>query len=227
MDKNRIKIALVNSQLFVRDSISRMLVADARFDVCINAANGNELIKSLSGIDILPDICLLDVQMPGMNGYETMNCISQNWPGIKVVVHSQLEDEFVINNMLKLGVRSYLGKDCSIGELYTAIVNVYENGHYSSVLMNNIASGTMDKALCIDEQEYTYLKYCHTEMTAREIAGKMNVSQATIKTCRDSLFGKLKVRTRQGLAIFAYKTGIIAPGDIQPCHRGQYHFSSV
>ncbi len=220
------KIAIANSQLLVRDSICRMLSADARFDVCINVANGNELIQSLSGANTLPDICLLDVQMPQMNGYETMNCIRQCWPELKVLVLSQLEDEFVIKSMLSLGVRSYLGKDCTIAELQNALVSVHEKGYYRSTLMARISESTGDKALCFDEHEYTYLKYCHTELTAKEIAGVMNVSLGAIHNYRNSLFEKLKVRTRQGLAIFALKTGIIAPGDVKMTSRHQ-HFPSI
>lgn len=226
MNKNRIKVALANSQLLVRDSISRMLAADARFDICVNTANGEELIRSLSSAHTLPDICVLDVQMPLMNGYETLQFIREHMPGLKVIVLSQLEDEFVVRGMLKLGAGSYLGKECTMQELRHALVKVYETGQYCSELMAAapVTSGPMP--CCLDAEEYTYLKYCHTEMSIKEIACKMNVSPATIKNYRDSLFEKLKVHTRQGLAIFAYKTGIIAPGDLQP-HRSSYIFSTV
>ncbi len=209
------KIAIANSQLLVRDSISRMLSADAGFEICINAANGNELINSLSRVSTLPDLCLLDVQMPQMNGYETMNIIRQSWPGLKVLVFSQLEDDFVIESMLSLGVKSYLGKDCTITELQKALVSVHEKGYYRSALMARISESAGNKSLCFDVHEYTYLKYCHTELTAKEIAGVMNVSPAAVYSYRKSLLEKLKLSTRQGLAMFALKTGIVAPGDIK------------
>lgn len=222
MSKKRIKIALANGQRFVRESICRILSADPRFDVCINVANGEELITALSSVNVQPDICLLDVQMPRKNGYETMITISENMPSMKVVVLSHLEDEFVVKSMLGLGAHSYLGKQCTIQELQHALVCVYEHGYYCSDLME----GAKDKPWCLDEHEYAFLKYCHTEMTAKEIACKMNVSPTAVKTYRNSLFEKLKVRTRQGLAIFAYKTGIIAPGDVTP-GGGGYMFSSM
>lgn len=216
MNKRTIKIALANSQLFIRDSISRTLMTDSRFEICINVANGEELVREISAASPHPDICLLDVQMPRMNGYETMISIREKLPALKVIVLSQLEDEFVVRSMVALGAKSYLGKECTMGELHKALICVYEQDYYQTELM----ARAKDKPWCLDEQEYTYLKYCHTEMTATEIAGKMNVSPDAIKCYRNSLFEKLKVRTRQGLAIFAYKTGIIAPGDVQQARSG-------
>lgn len=226
MNNSCVKIAFANSQLMVRDSISRMLSDDACFEVCINVANGRELIHSFSGMNGLPDICVLDVQMPQMNGYETMNHIREYWPGLKVIVLTQLEDEFVIKSMLGLGVRSYLGKECTMRELRNAISSVNESGYYQSPLMARYTDVQANKPVCIDEQEYAYLKYCHTELTASEIAGAMNVTPGTVNNYRNSLFEKLKVRTRQGLAVFALKTGIIAPGDINIVRR-QQHYPSV
>lgn len=221
MNKKRIITAIANGQRFVRDSICKILSDDTRFDVCINVANGEELITALSA-GVQPDICLLDVQMPRMNGYETMTIINERMPTMKVVVLSELEDEFVVKGMLALGANSYLGKQCTMLELQDALVSVHEHGYYCSALME----GAKDKPWCLDEQEYAFLKYCHTEMTSKEIASEMNVSSHAIKSYRNSLFEKLKVHTRQGLAIFAYKTGIIAPGDVHPGSRG-YRLSSM
>lgn len=209
------KIAIANSQKLVRDSISNMLSADSCFDVCIKAANGKELVHSLAMARQLPDACLLDVQMPGMNGYETIHILRERWPKLQVLVLSILEDEFVIKSMLHLGAKSYLGKGCTMQELQNALLSVHDTGYYCSAAMARALGCTKDKPLCIESQEYAYLKYCHTELSVKEIAVMMNVKPSVVNNYRKSLFEKLKVNTRQGLAIFALKTGIITLGDIK------------
>lgn len=215
MDNICVNIAIANSQSLVRDSISEALAADRRFNICIKAGNGKDLIHALSAAQQLPDICVLDVQMQEMNGYETMGILRERWPRLKVLVLSALEDDFAVKTMLHLGVLSYLGKDSTMQELQKALFSVYETGNYHSATMSRVLGCEKDKSLYIDKQEYAYLKYCHTDLTAKEIAGILDVSPAAVNSCRKSLFGKLKVSTRQGLAIFALKTGIIALGDVK------------
>lgn len=215
MDNNCINIALANGHSLVRDSISEALAVEQRFNICIKAGNGRDLIDAIATAPQLPDVCVLDVQMQEMNGYETMGILREGWPLLKVLVLSELEDDFAVKAMLNLGAISYLGKDSSMQELQKALFSVYETGNYRSTIMSRVLGCEKDKPLCIDEQEYAYLKYCHTELTAKEIAGILDVSPAAVNNCRKSLFGKLKVSTRQGLAIFALKTGIIALGDVK------------
>lgn len=215
MDNSCINIAIANGHSLVRDSISRALAAEARFNIYITAGNGRDLIDAIATAPQLPDVCVLDVQMQEMNGYETMDILHERWPELKVLVLSALDDDFAVKTMLNLGAISYLGKDSSMQELQKALFSIHKTGNYYSAIMSRVSGSEKDKQLCIDEQEYAYLKYCHTEMTAKEIAGILDVSPAAVNSCRRSLFGKLKVSTRQGLAIFALKTGIIALGDVK------------
>lgn len=212
-----IQIAIADDHIMVRDSISRMIMANPRFRVSVKAGNGKELITLLHSAESLPDICILDVQMPEMNGYETMEYIQKHWPGLKVLVMSMLEDEFAIIRMLNLGAKGYIGKGGSLEELHNALLTIHEKGYYSSELMLSKAALLPGdtRHLAMDEKETTFLKYCPTELSVKEIARVMNISAGAAQGYKNSLFQKLNLSTRQGLAMFAIKTGIIAPGDMK------------
>ena len=212
-----IHIAIADDHIMVRDSISRMITTNPRFRVSVKAANGKELIELLHSAESLPDICILDVQMPEMNGYETMEYIQKYWPGLKVLAMSMLEDEFTVMRMLNLGAKGYIGKGSSLQELHYALLSIHEKGQYSSELMHSkvaLSSGGK-KHFAINEKETAFLKYCPTELSVKEIAGIMNISMGAAQGYKTSLFQKLNLRTRQGLAMFAIKTGIISPGDMK------------
>lgn len=212
-----IQIAIADDHIMVRDSISKMITANPRFRVSVKAGNGKELVELLNSSESLPDICILDVQMPEMNGYETMEYIQNHWPGLKVLAMSMLEDEFTVIRMLNLGAKGYIGKGGSLEELHDALLNIYEKGYYSSELMlSKVALLPGDtRKLAFNEKETAFLKYCPTELSVKEIARIMNVSAGAVQGYKTSLFQKLNLSTRQGLAMFAIKTGIIAPGDMK------------
>ncbi|MCD6063062.1 MAG: two component transcriptional regulator, LuxR family [Flavipsychrobacter sp.] len=100
-----INVAIADDHIVVRDSISNMIATFPGFSVTIEAGNGKELIEQLERAKPFPEICVLDIQMPEMNGYETMNFIKETWPNLKVLALSMLDDEFAIIKMLKMGAR--------------------------------------------------------------------------------------------------------------------------
>lgn len=127
-----ILIAIADDHAVVRDSISNMVSGEGKFKVIIKAGNGRELIEQLAKANPLPEICILDIQMPEMNGYETMEYIRQHWPDLKVLALSMLEDEFAIIRMLKLGACGYLSKASDLEELQKALIYIHKRGYYSS-----------------------------------------------------------------------------------------------
>ncbi len=213
-----IRIAIADDHILVRDCICGMIAATPGFEVCIKAGDGRGLIEQLENAGSLPDVCILDVQMPVMNGYDTMKHIREHWPELKVLVLTMLEDEFVIAGMLALGVRGYLGKSCPMNELLDALTSISEKGYYCSELVPREAAFKDDGAVYeINDEEISFLKYCHTDMSIKEIASNMTVSVDTAQGYMRSLFQKLNLRTRQGLAIFAVKTGLISIREMDTC----------
>lgn len=213
-----ILIAIADDHAVVRDSISNMVSGQGKFKVIIKAGNGRELITQLHKAKPLPEICILDIQMPEMNGYETMEYIRQHWPDLKVLALSMLEDEFAIIRMLKLGASGYLSKASDLEELQKALIYIHEKGYYSSefIASNYFRSIKNDKTHTanITERQMEFLKYCCTELSMKEIADKMSISTSTALSYRNALCDKLGLSTRQGLAIYAIKSGIVSFEDL-------------
>ncbi|MCB9044709.1 MAG: response regulator transcription factor [Chitinophagales bacterium] len=218
-NQEKIYIAIADDHAVVRDSISNMISSFPDYKVNIKAKNGKHLLELLEKTKPFPEICILDIQMPEMNGYETMEQIQKKWPDLKVLALSMLDDEFAIIRMLKLGARGYIGKGNTLEELQAALTYIHEKGYYSSeLLVSNffqLVNTEKEKALYkITEREFEFLKYCPTEYTIKEIAEHMNASPSTVQGYRNALFEKLKINTRQGLAIFAIRMGITSFKDL-------------
>ncbi len=210
------KIVLVDDHGLLRNGLAG-LVKSQGHEVLFEAANGKIFIEKLDENN-LPDIVLLDINMPEMNGFETADWIKKNQPRIKVLALSMYDDETSIIHMLKNGARGYILKDSDPSELETAIDSILKKGfHYSELvsgkLIHAIKSEDKDSdsiaSVDLSEKEIEFLKYCCTEMNYKEISEQMNVSPRTVDNYRDSLLKKLEVKSRIGLAIYAFKNHIV------------------
>jgi two-component system invasion response regulator UvrY len=209
-------IALIDDHSLLRIGLAQ-LVQSLGYEVAFEADNGKEFMDKLDK-DKLPDVVLMDINMPEMDGYATTQWIKTHQPDIKVLALSMYDNESSIIRMLKSGARGYILKDCDPTELKAAIDNVASKGYYYSDLVsgklihaiNQIDDGGSDSNTIthLNERETDFLKYACTEMTYKEIADKMFVSPRTIDGYRDALFEKLNVKTRVGLVIYAIKNGI-------------------
>ena len=162
----------------------------------------------------IPDIVLMDITMPIMDGVETTKWLKQNYPQVKVLALSMIKNDLIVIRMLKNGARGYILKDCEPGELKAALHQVYAKGYYYNELitpqMKAKDEPEVDYSLSmLNEKELIFLRWACSEKTHKEIAEEMNVSPRTIDGYRDSLFRKLNVSSRVGIAIFAIKTGIV------------------
>ncbi len=215
--KESIKIALVDDHALLRKGLAE-LIKNIGFPVIIEADNGKDFIAKLKP-NILPDVVLLDINMPQMDGYETALWLKLHHAEVKVLALSMYDDENAIIRMLKNGAKGYILKDTDVSLLKEAIENVYQKGfHYSEMVtgrlihsLNNLDNDYNSTAqlLKLNEREIEFLKLACTEMTYREIAEKMYLSPRTIDGYRDALFEKLTIKTRVGLAIYAIKHGVV------------------
>ena len=179
------------------------------------ADNGKEL-KALIQQHRVPDIVLLDVNMPEMDGFETTRWLHKNYPQIKVLVLSMLSDEKTIIKMFRLGAKGYLLKNTDPEELKKALDAIYnKNVYLSEYVSGKLVSGlnkytdTDEKPLFLNEREKEFLRWSCTELAYKDIAAQMNVSPRTVDDYRQSLFGKLKVHSRVGLVMYAIRNGIV------------------
>ena len=207
-----IKIALVDDHVVLRKSLAVLISMFQGFDIILQADNGRHLIDQLE-TNPIPDIVLLDITMPVMDGVETALWLKQNHPNIKVLALSMIKNDLIIIRMLKNGARGYILKDCEPEELRDALHQVYKKGYYYNELitikiMNHELYGEFPK-LMLTEQELNFLRWACTEKSHKEIAVEMSVSPRTIDGYRDSMFKKLNVSSRVGIAIYAIKSGIV------------------
>jgi DNA-binding NarL/FixJ family response regulator len=212
-----IKVTLIDDHSLLRKGLAQ-LVQSLGYTVLTESDNGKEFIRQLDEKK-LPDIVLLDINMPEMDGYATAQWIKANQPDIKVLALSMYDNETSIIRMLKCGARGYILKDAEPGELRAAIDDVMNKGFYYSDLVsgklmhaiNNMEdeNGNLKNMVQLNGRETDFLKLACTELTYKEIADKMFLSPRTIDGYRDALFEKLQLKTRVGLVMYAIKNGIV------------------
>lgn len=211
-------VALIDDHELLRTGLASIINSFEGFKVIMEAGNGKEFIEKVKS-KYTPNIVLLDITMPVMDGYETAIWIKANLPQTKVLVLSMLENDTAIIRMLKNGARGYILKDSKPKIFKDALDSVRDSGYYINELVSNklmhyinheeTYEGDASALSTLSENETTFLKWICTEKTYKEIADEMFLSPRTIDTYRDNLFKKLDVKTRVGLAIFAIKNGIV------------------
>lgn len=212
------KIVLVDDHVLLRDALASLIHSIEGYSVLFKANNGRHFTDMLEP-DNLPQIVLLDVAMPEMNGFETASWISIHHPKIKVIALSMQYDERSVIRMLRNGAKGYLLKDTSTDELKKAMEEVLNKGIYiNDILHKNFVhsiNGTeptedIEKQMAMEltERERVFLQWLCTDKPYKEIAAEMFLSPRTIDGYRDQLFDKLKVASRIGLVLFAIRTGV-------------------
>lgn len=214
---NKVKIALADDHILLRSGLAG-LVTNLGYTVLLECNNGKDLADKLDKNN-LPDLVLMDINMPEMDGYETTAWLKANYPLVQVLALSMYDDENAIIRMLRCGARGYIMKDSDPLELKQAIDDVVTKGvHYSelvtgkllhSIYNTNGTSGNSQQLLELNDREIEFLKLASTEMTYREIADQMHLSPRTIDGYRDNLFEKLNIKNRVGLVLYAIKNGIV------------------
>jgi len=210
-------IVLVDDHVLLRNGLAS-LIKDLGHEVLFEADNGQEFTQKLKP-GSLPDIVLLDINMPEMDGYETAQWLKINHSDVKVLALSMYDNENAIIRMLKCGAKGYILKDSEPAELKAAVEALISKGYYYSDLVSGKLIHAINKIddegsdintmSNLNERETDFLKYSCTELTYKEIADKMFVSPRTIDGYRDALFEKLHVKTRVGLVMYAIKNGIV------------------
>ncbi len=209
-----IKVAVADYCPLIRQTICSYLQEMGSFEIAIQASDGAELIRGLQKTRELPDICVLDINMPVKNGYETVKEIKTNWPGIKILVLTLLDNEYAIVQMLKYGADGYMLKNCYPDDIRKALVSIYNVGSYENDLTikyaKNAMRGDAHSARKITEKEMQFLSFCCSELSYKEIAQKLCVSPRTVEGYRDGLFEKLQIKSRSGLIMYAVRIGLIS-----------------
>lgn len=212
---NEHKIVIVDDHLLFASSLEKLIHTFGGFKVLYKAGNGAELQEHFELNRPKPDVILLDVNMPVMNGLETVTWLTQTHPNIKVLVLSMEDDEEHILKMIRSGAKGYLLKDIDPENLKHALKEVLEKGFYYTEKINEIlldivqGKGRPDQKSLLKENEITFLKLACTEKTYKEIADIMCLSPKTIDGYRQELFSKLNIKNRVGLVLYAIKNNFV------------------
>ena len=209
-----IKIGIVDDHQLFAKSLSLMLASFKNYQIVVEALNGKDLQEKLADKKIIPEIMLIDVNMPIMNGIETAKWMHKKYPSIKMVALSMNDEDRIIIDMLKAGCCAYLLKDTHPNELENALTEIIEKGFYNADATNvnyrSILQMDKEKELMnITEREKVFLKLACSDFTYKEIAKQMNVSHRTIDGYREELFKKFKVQSRVCLILEALRKDII------------------
>jgi DNA-binding NarL/FixJ family response regulator len=208
------KIVLVDDHLLIAKAMEQLINEFEGFTVMETFENGQLLLDWLQTKTTTerPDIILLDISMPVMNGFETAKNLLQQYPEIKVVALTVEVDDDSIIKMIKNGAIGYLKKNCSPIELEKALLEVIETGSFFPSWINNklfLKASQQTETVHLTDREMEVLKYMTTEMSYKEIGEKLFLSGRTIETYRDNLFEKLNINSRIGLAIYAIKNKLV------------------
>ncbi|ULQ52337.1 response regulator transcription factor [Flavihumibacter fluvii] len=217
--KQPFKVALVEDHILLRKGLASLVDGFQDYRVLFEASNGKELITHLDPGN-LPDLVLMDVNMPEMDGYSSTGWLKRLYPDVLTLALSMYDSENAIIRMFKAGARGYVVKYCDPADLRQAMDSLMQKGFYYSELVTgrlihtiNRYDDEMEESLnpisVLNDREIEFLRYACTELTYKEIASKMYLSPRTIDGYRDALFDKLQLKTRVGLVTFAIKNGIV------------------
>jgi two-component system invasion response regulator UvrY len=211
----KIQVGIVDDHSLLRKALAKLIGSFENYEILFEGDSG-KVIKDKVTQHIVPDIVLLDVNMPEMDGYETVRWLHKNYPQVKVLALSMFSDENTIIRMLRLGAKGYILKNIEPEELKLALDSIMKKDFYlSEYISGKIISGlhkdlgNPEDPIVLTDKEKEFLRLLCTELAYKDIADKMFISPRTVDNYRKTLFEKLKVRTRVGLVIFAIKNGLV------------------
>ncbi len=204
-------IVVVDDHVLIAKALQGIINNFAAFEVIYVCENGKDLIDKFESNCKIPDIILLDISMPIMDGFETVSWLKEHYPDIKVMALSMQGEEKSVIKMVSNGATGYLLKNAHPVELENALTKLNANGFFypdwASKIIFSSLNKTKDNEIKISDREKEFLKYTVTELNYKEIADKMFCSPRTVESYRDQLCEKLELKTRVGLAVFAIKNG--------------------
>lgn len=210
-------VFLADDHVLLRDALANLIGSFAEFQVIGAAQNGKELIHRVSN-GPKPDLVVLDLNMPEMDGYQTAAWLHEHHPEIRLLILTMYDSEIALIRLLQMGVKGFLKKDINPQELRNAMLSIINNGFYYAHDTTGKLAGLFkrraEEARSVDRSlltpvEIEFLRLASTELTYKEIADSMKLSPRAVDNFRDALFDKLDVKSRVGLAIYSVKNGIV------------------
>jgi len=220
-----IKVAITDDQVLFRRGIASIINTFEGISIVLEADNGRMLLDSLQTLESLPDVVLLDLSMPELNGIETTKILHVSYPSIKIIILSVYGEDRFVTHLMELGVNAYLFKNVEPEEVERAIRTVMDKDFYFNEAflnaMKNRLTNKRQKILLTENipstltaREIEVLKLICKQNTAQEIAEQLFISVRTVDGHRNNLLEKTGVRNSAGLVLFAIKHRLIDPTEL-------------
>lgn len=208
---------MADDHMLLRDALASLINSFGDCRVIHQSGSGKELADAIKA-GIIPDVAILDLNMPDMNGFEIAEWMQKNCPRVHVLMLTMYDSELSLIRLLQIGVKGFLKKDIHPDELKFAIHSVVQSGYYYSnhttgklinLFRSNPAGNFSVQNAILSDQELQFLKLACTDLTYKEVAEEMGLNPRSVDTLREHLFTKLDVRSRVGLVMLAIKHGIV------------------
>jgi DNA-binding NarL/FixJ family response regulator len=209
-----IRIGLADDhQLFLK-SLSMLVSSLPGYEVVLEALNGQECLTRIRQLSAPPDILLIDLNMPVLDGHQTAKTIASEFPSVKMAALSMKSDDRSIINMIKAGCCAYLMKEIHPNELERALDQMHRVGYYNADAANInyrrlLLFQQEEEQLSITPKEKIFMQFASSDLTYKQIAAEMSLAERTIDGYREILFKKLNVQSRVGLVLEALRRNII------------------
>jgi DNA-binding NarL/FixJ family response regulator len=216
-----ITLAMADDHVLLRSALASLINSFENCKVIYEADNGAELISKIQN-NAGPDIVLLDLSMPVMDGWETAIWLRDYRPETRVLMLTMYDSELTLIKLLQAGVKGFLKKDIAPADLHFAIKSVMQSGYYYStetagrvanLFRNNPKDHSRMQNSMLDNREMQFLKLACSDLTYKEIALQMGMTPRLIDSLRDQLFLKLDVKSRVGLVMLAIRNGMVSLSD--------------
>ena len=209
---NKIKLLIADDHTILRDGIVSLLQTEESFVVTGVASNGYEVMNLVNINDY--DVCLLDINMPGLDGMEAAKLIREKKPGIKIIMLTTYNDREIISELIHIGVAGYLLKNSDKQELVEAVHKVMKGRHYFSeevenIILQGLTEKKSSEVMPLTERELEVVQLLAKEYTNDKIAAKLQISYRTVETHRKNIMQKAKAHNLAGLLKYAYGRGLI------------------
>jgi two-component system response regulator NreC len=207
---NRTKVLLVDDHQIIIDGMKSLLQNSDEIKVAGEANNGREALRIMEILE--PDVVLMDIDMPVMNGIDTLKEIGKRFPRVKVIILSMHNEAGMIKSLMNIGAQGYLLKSCAQDELIGAIQKVANGQSYFSTevtlsLLNPVQNN--QQAELLTDRETEIIKLIAEGFSNKEIGSKLFISHRTVDTHRTNLMKKLDVSNIAGLISYAIRNGIV------------------
>jgi DNA-binding NarL/FixJ family response regulator len=210
---NKINLLVADDHAILRDGIVSLLQSDPSFEIAGTASNGYEVMDLVNSRPI--DVCLLDINMPGLDGIETAKLLRQKKPELKIIMLTTYNDREIISELVHIGVAGYLLKNSDKEELAEAIQKVMKGRHYFSsevetIILEGLTEKRSPEAIApLTDRELEVVQLLAKEYTNDKIATELHISYRTVETHRKNIMQKTKAHNLAGLIKFAYNKGLI------------------